>query len=250
MIDDAQDVREVFDRIVRSGPPAPSSALALTAGRRARRRRTLAAAVGVAAALVAVGAVVAALPRPAPGPPATPPAPSASVRLAPQAPLTAERAGLVLPGCARSAGLDPDGLFLVNAFGAGDGGGALITGVSSYLYCDYMTASGPYAVTTLDRRGEPEPIAIDLAESRPGPGGDPGDPLAGGYDVVLGRVVPSARRVEVRIDEGAFPVTVYNGTFLIRWTWDPGRSAVGHRAVTVRAYDGLDRLLGQATART
>ena len=248
MIDDAQDVREVFDRMVRSGPPAPSSALALTAGRRARRRRTLAAAVGVAAVLVAVGAAVAAVPRPAPGPPATPPAPSASVRLAPQAPLTAEQTGLVLPGCARSAGLDPDGLLLVNAFGAGAGGGALIAGGSSYLYCDYMTASGPYTVTTLDRRGEPMPIAIDLAESRPGP--DPGDPLAGGYDVVLGRVAPSARRVEVRIDEGVFPVTLYNGTFLIRWTWDPGRTAVGHRAVTVRAYDALDRLLGQATART
>jgi len=222
MIDDAQDVREVFDRMVRSGPPAPSSALALTAGRRARRRRTLAAAVGVAAVLVAVGAAVAAVPRPAPGPPATPPAPSASVRLAPQAPLTAEQTGLVLPGCARSAGLDPDGLLLVNAFGAGAGGGALITGGSSYLYCDYMTASGPYTVTT----------------------------LAGGYDVVLGRVAPSARRVEVRIDEGVSPVTLYNGTFLIRWTWDPGRTAVGHRAVTVRAYDALDRLLGQATART
>jgi hypothetical protein len=248
MIDDAQDVREVFDRMVRSGPPAPSSVLALAAGHRARRRRTLAAAVGVAAVLVAVGTAFAAVPWPAPGPPAGPPEQGASVRLAPQAPLTPERTGFVLRGCARSAGLDPDGLLLVNAFGAGDGGGALITGTSSYTYCDYMTESGPYAVTTLHRRGEPEPIAIDLAESRPGP--DPGDPLAGGYDVVLGRVAPSARRVEVRIDDGIFPLALYNDTFLIRSTWDPSRTAAGHRTVTVRAYDGLDRLLGQATART
>lgn len=126
-------------------------------------------------------------------------------------------------------------------------GDALLVGPgTSFLLCEYGDLVGPYRATAHEfTRPAPDPVVVDHTDTGPGVGTDPWADPTPTRTLVIGRVAPGVRRIEVTAGPYTAGSPLYNGTFLARVEWTE-RPPPTDLPIVVRAYDEDDRLIGTA----